>query len=863
MTRNFQLILLLLLLCACSKPPVPMPPQATLPEAPDPISERLPRDFVLLAEFADEAVLRVDGERSQIVVQVEAGTLTLIERLDGHDSRQQIPAPQATHLAIAKTDDFVEVFLDQEHLLSAVTSHQRWLRASGRGLSNAHVQKTGSIVFADDFMRAKDAPSLWQSVRGEWTPQGVDNAVRSANPFSLLATGEDALALAGQTFWRDYAMQCSLRPSGASMFGLLVNAHDAENHYRVAWHDGTLSLSKMSGGEKTEMASKELALVDNRWYRLRVQTVRGLITVELDDQRQLAAYDRDYWLSGGIGLAATTAEDGGVTWDDIQVTSVERFNYDFADSAESAGAAHLEIGEAQTLHGFRRRNTFVGATASGDCELRNRWHDDANFAFLRRQGATLSLGVREHGQEQVLAQQSLASGSQELELIARGALLAGSVDGQAVLVGKLPSVNAGLCQVVGDVMSLHAGAADGPPPLNRVHPAFSHERSMSYWSHPGNDWKHEGSDIGPLFWHRGDFWAGLRLGVDLSKLRDEQGSAVGLGLVLGPSDREAIAEFARFVVSGTDENLELQRLQGEELLESLPLGKVKELAIERLGQNLVLTADDEIRWQGALPASLHGLANLAIEGIAPGTLAKKLAASKAKVDSAPEPPKWLEALTVAADHVQTESFHDAPVDWHIGAGTWEVTNRWQCDPRWHFFAGYNLEGASCLWYKRPHGDNITLEFFAAPKMDRARGGKYEYAADLNAVICADGQDVSSGYSFLFGGEDNKGSYVKRGSAPIIASEDIVIPRTSSIHHRWFYMKLRKAGNRLSFWVDGELVGEHTETDGPLPGGFLGLWTWRNAIMVSQVRISSDGSAPSKAFSYGDQEPAVPYLASDK
>jgi hypothetical protein len=382
---------------------------------------------------------------------------------------------------------------------------------------------------------------------------------------------------------------------------------------------------------------------------------------------------------------------------------------------------------------------------------------------------------------------------------------------------------------------------------------------MSYWSHPGNDWTQTPSDIGHLFWHRGDFWAGLRLGVDLSKLRAEQGDVSGIGLVLAPADRGAIAEFARVVLSEVGGELVLRRFEGEQAVGSLPLGDsaaLKTIAIERLGQSLLLLANGELIWHGRLPASLQGLANIAIEGIAPATLKK--VSVKSKVDSAPEPPKWLEALSVAADHIHTESFHDAPVDWHVGAGTWEVTNRWQCDPRWHFFAGYNLEGASCLWYKRPHGENITMEFFAGPKMDRARGSSYQYAADLNAVIGANGQDVNSGYSFLFGGHGNKGSYVKRGDTVIIENEDISIPRTSSIHHRWFYMKLRKAGGRIDFWVDGELVGSHEEADGANQNGFLGLWTWRNAIMVSQVRVATDGQTPDRTFRYGETEPAVPY-----
>ena len=75
------------------------------------------------------------------------------------------------------------------------------------------------------------------------------------------------------------------------------------------------------------------------------------------------------------------------------------------------------------------------------------------------------------------------------------------------------------------------------------------------------------------------------------------------------------------------------------------------------------------------------------------------------------------------------------MDWRVGAGTWEVSNKWQCDPRWTFFSGRGDELA-VLWNKRPLYGDFTIEYYVGNKMDKLRGGKYEYARDMDITICA-------------------------------------------------------------------------------------------------------------------------------
>ncbi|HRR81644.1 MAG TPA: hypothetical protein P5118_15795, partial [Planctomycetota bacterium] len=132
---------------------------------------------------------------------------------------------------------------------------------------------------------------------------------------------------------------------------------------------------------------------------------------------------------------------------------------------------------------------------------------------------------------------------------------------------------------------------------------------------------------------------------------------------------------------------------------------------------------------------------------------------------------------------------------------------------------------------------VSVEFAVGPKMDTSKGGTaYKYTRDFNVTICADGQDLSSGYSFLYGGWDNKETAITRGNT-VVARCDSVIPRSSGIHRRWFYLKAEKRGNTLNFFVDGVRVLTYKDPD-PLPGNRVGIWTWGNGIMVSRVRISA-------------------------
>ncbi|MDP6114643.1 MAG: hypothetical protein QGF00_34805 [Planctomycetota bacterium] len=121
-------------------------------------------------------------------------------------------------------------------------------------------------------------------------------------------------------------------------------------------------------------------------------------------------------------------------------------------------------------------------------------------------------------------------------------------------------------------------------------------------------------------------------------------------------------------------------------------------------------------------------------------------------------------------------------------------------------------------------------------MNSRKGHGYIYASDINATICADGSDLTSGYSFLFGGKGNSGTQIVRKDE-IVAESPERIPR-QVLHRRWFAIKIQKRGGHLTLWIDNRKILEYTDPS-PLPGRRLALWTYNNGLMVSRVRISSE------------------------
>lgn len=831
------------------------------------------------------------GQTMRAELIVERSGMRLVERTAQNE--EQVVAEQTWPRALRQDDridwvmqkDGAAVHLNGERVAHIHFPVQTWSRGLWQTKEGAapflvfSFQAVDPVYFSDDFMHPPDELGEWVPERGEWAVQTLDNPVRSANAFSLVGTGEDAQIRAGHWFWRNYTVGVSvLSPEERPNFGVRFCKSEA-GHYSVEVRtpeDGPtfLRLERTAGGDSTLLREIQVELSPDIWYRLRISQVRGRIRVHVDETLLLTAVDPAPLLGGAVGLLAF--DSAGVVYDDVDVVPTRRIRQDFRiqppapdgvldfpeEWAREDRIAVPAGGGTLSLRGIVMENSTLDCRLSDAAalpesfglELRGR-QIGRNWVSLRIRRAdgeaTAALIVSKNGQKSVVDEASLdhdRSWHGTYSLVFRGRNVYGIHDGNVLCMSdELPSGTAGRSSIrVSDndrplaVKALALAPSREMPSLENRVETFEHERSMSNWGTPAAEWTPGKASFGEVSWHRSDFWAEASVTLDTHPV-DLDGK-VPFGLVFGADvgQDKPVARVDIGVAEAGGEQLAARLLVDEDVRETLLLDHVPQfVTLERFGGRLQAHFDGKLQWSIPLPDGLQSLGRVGRYG--PG-----------------DEKTWADALTVRGRQVMTYPFKEAPADWTPATGTWEITNRWECDPRWSFFSGHRLDGIASLWHKSRFPDNVTLEFFAGPKMDRSRGGHYQYAADFNAVLAADGYDINSGYSFMLGGWDDKGSFIVRKNNVVVENKEIRIPRKGSTHRRWFYIKIRKQNDRLTFWVDNKKVGS-TQDDNLLSGDRLGLWTYKNGMMVAYVRISAGTILPpDQVRAVPDAEPKTPY-----
>ena len=738
--------------------------------------------------------------------------------------------PQLLHVTIE--DDMLSVYQDWRRILVSPIPLERWSQAIWEWRTEATpsaefaIQKNGPVFLEDDFMHGDGELGAWEPTGGEWRVSTLKNPIRSANAYSLKPAKAPASLLGGHWFWRNYSFDASVSLDQQAGFSMLANYVDDARFCELRYDPqaGELRLTQRHP-EGDESWAQKVLLPTGQWSRLRLQSFRGRYAVWLDGERLLHAYSERPLLGGQLGLVADSA---AVAFDDVLVRSVDELALD-----GELDAALLHNGG---LRGLVLRNVSAGAYFSDGegVQLRARVRGPERFVQLAQRGLELELREQYHGDHRAETI-ALESAGRALELrIIEGSALA-IVDGQ--LVGVLRELrNSEPGWVEADAAGKRLDALrvavhrEMPAIDNRVK-TFTREETMAEFAKPGSEWQRGPYREQTVFLHRADFWQDISVRLDLGKLEGE-----GIrGLALGAGALPTYDELALISYHPEDSTLHLRTPQQEE---SLKLdGAPKSLRLERRRGAVLLWQDQQL---------------LATQPIAAGGLVRV-----GRFGGNPAGEKWPEAVEVGAEGVRMYSFKQAPSDWLAAAGSWEMTSRWQCDPRWSFFAGFERNGVACNWNKLPHGDNVTLDFFVGPKMQQERGRSYEYAGDMNAVICADGKDVASGYSFMFGGWNNAGSQIVRGKEVLVRNTQVRVRRDKSTHRRWFHIKIRKEGDEIGYWVDGEKVGGITDPE-PLAGRHFGLWTWDNGMMVAQLQVSTSAAPAVQAMVGEPKAPRTPY-----
>ncbi|MBT4816329.1 MAG: hypothetical protein HON70_11550 [Lentisphaerae bacterium] len=788
-------------------------------------------------------------------------------------------------LRLLKNADSVGVALNQTRVLWTPCPTEDWRKlqwqktTASPDLPPASHQKIGTLLFADDFMHDEGELGEWQAATGTWTIHALQNPIRSANPFSLVGTGDQAAVLTGYWFWQNYELSCAIQPQTNSQFGVLFCATDHNSTYRLRstpeadTKPAGISLERITDGTSELLSFVEFPARPERWLRLKVTLQDGLITACIDDRVILQFTDDSPLFGGRVGL--WTDGPKGCVFDDVDVRPTGHFYWESSPDPDPLPAVLLTsksgptpegnspLGKKMTVAGIVRENLSImvdvaGLPTAGEAiELRLRENAAGeHLGFRLARTATGWHGMlfsKWHERELSIDQADINADLKSpisLSLHALGDTAKATLGGNVVCFGGgLPTVSPGRAGVVlpsrmnaGDLTRLVLAPETELPLIENRVETFTHEESMQSWSSPALEWYAEYGSRGFVYWHRSDFWKDVSISLDTTAFRSAKlGNKWGLAMRGEATHGDPADVTVTMLQTGETHTLELSLMA--DVTKTMPVSRIpKRIGLTKQGTRLLVYLDDALAWNVPIPPQLDALCRVGRFG---------RGASET----------WADAIDIGAAGVQTYAFKRAPTDWLPSAGAWKVTNRWQCDPRWSFFSGAQRNGPACNWNKRLHGENVTVEFFAGPKMDQDRGRKYEYAADINAVICADGININTGYSFMFGGWNDTGTYVTRQNTVLAKNSECVVPRKSSTHRQWFHVKLRKHGDRLTFWIDGKQVIA-TQDPSPLTGRRFALWTWDNGIMVAQLRVASDGDLPpAPAAPQPENAPETPYTTS--
>ena len=208
----------------------------------------------------------------------------------------------------------------------------------------------------------------------------------------------------------------------------------------------------------------------------------------------------------------------------------------------------------------------------------------------------------------------------------------------------------------------------------------------------------------------------------------------------------------------------------------------------------------------------------------------------------------LKNVEIESSHVYDYTFTNAPTDWWVQSGIWEMTNRWACSPGWSWFGGRsNGEETATVWNKRHFKGDMSLHFYFAfkhklpqvPELWRYR------LADAGVTICGDGKNIDTGYTMIIGADNNTRTLFLRRNKIVHESRAVnaLFPTVADgypedlnlLHRRWWYVRINKMGPKVEWWLDNNLIFTCKDPR-PLDTGQIALWTFNNGIMLSRVQI---------------------------
>jgi len=771
-----------------------------------------------------------------------------------------------------------------------------------RAGSTNHIQKVryqplSGISFRDDFMGTNESVKdlgQWNVALGEWQrhsileqvrerkfanvrPGNQPEAQRSANPFSLSSLiPENSLVTAGHWFWEDYRTEVSAKTDGGEV-GLVAGYRGPENYFLLRYallldmrHPGKLELIQRSPKGEESLGIRYVKGRAGNWYRLQLAIRGGRVIAGVDDT-QLFSSERPDAVGGKVGLYSTKAR---AYFDDFLVESDPSLTLDTKKLLESCTRTTsgdwniVKDQDAWILEGTDGTRYLDESWTGGNCELSVQAIGNNDSVAIqvgdtvlqlntdtsgKLQGRTSTQDVHARLQPGQWRRLFLNHKNNELRIILDGQLVARQVPAGA---GKLAITSHGKCRYR-DLTLFGSYERDIEKKVRRS--IFSQDPYMAGWASPRWEWWPAGQSqsrrLPATYIYKGDIYGDIR--VDMPIVGDatyffgadatEPGEGYELRISTNTAKKSCKLALYR-----------KQRLLKQAIRKVRPKTKKK-----KLGRK------EETNW-GKLELNVAG--NL---------IWVTLNNEELLSVNEPEPSKGVTLGTVLHSHtdfakvqvlrdqVKDYMFEQAPADWER-VGTWEVINRFSCDPRWSHMNGRS-KGLAALWNKHEFEGDFTIECFAGMRMRQelreGAGGIYPRVGDINLSFCGDGQNMFSGYALVLAAWDpywsEKQSLIYRKNIVVAQTEREMIPRVRDgrprarvikvpwdpggrpVHGAWYFLKLRRRENRIGFFFDNVKVMSF-EDEEPPPGKHIALWTQNNSIVVARAKISYEKAIKPKA-----------------
>lgn len=772
-----------------------------------------------------------------------------------------------------------------------------------------YTQRLGTFKFEDNFLvpAGSEFPPTWEIMSGVWKLHSVTGSVsglsggyqlarqprpeKSPNFYTLQGGGTEAVVLAGEPFYNRYLYRAAVQHNvGTNGIVFLAGEHGGYFGFTARTHPATDRLilelwrkPAQKDAPVVQLDAVQTELPAGQWLLLEAQIFDDRIVCRADN---IEVIRRKMPLppGGRFGLFSNMAEGEMTRFDDVSVISHEDRVFEtpedvaFDTRAQTPGVRSL-LRQGTTWLYFppqggatnrweygvpsggplRQESLFVAISEAFSCGLStgSAGNGSPHYRFTCEQAG----GRRTYRLEHVTATNTVTLDTYEAAFTSNRVTLA--MDALRPYELRCYADNRLVCfdrpeQQPGGIQGVLASAPSdlfftAPAVLSRdvtsserfeKNPLYVNDPFMRHWASPEGQWV---TFKDGLTWFKGDLTGPVKVrlpivnGMELH-LCIPEGSSNGLCRVSVKDNQISVF---------TPDS-------GEQAAFSVPAESVPEITFDKTRMRLfTLGIDGLVVWLGGdeallakaqLAAPLNGR-RMRISGMAIGDLSRTL---------------------VKRDNVFDTLFTESLYNWTLNGGRWEVINRFYCEPTWSHMNGESADSLAALWSKYVFSGDFSIEFYAGMRM-----GWYERPGDLNLSVMSRAGSTGDGYTAIATGWDPDHSQLYsrllRNGEIMDISTKYLVPRARAgltrqgyqplvaagrdIHGAWYGMQLRRVGTKLQYIYDNEDVFDVEDKD-PLQEGSLGIWTYRNSMMVARIKIAAESIKP-RPFAFKSIPAGVP------